>query len=100
METQETKIGRFDLVRLRTTKNIKYLSALPDEKIDPSGIWSVIAAVDNELLCAKNSAIIRVPVLDVLKISDYSIEHITRNFGKLSQQVENEQEEKRASSSD
>jgi hypothetical protein len=81
---ENTKIGRFDQVRLLTTKNITYLSAPPDMKVDPSGIWSVNSVVgQNELLCVRRSIVIRVPASDVLKIADYSVDYITRDFGKL-----------------
>lgn len=91
MEIRETRIGRFDQVRLLTTKNIRYLSAPPKSKLDPSGIWSVSSVVGrDELLCVHKSMVIKVPASDVLKIADYGLEHITRRFGRLSHTLDAE----------
>jgi len=93
---QNVRIGRFDQVKLLTTKNIKYLSAIPGSEIDPSVIWSVSSIIgENELLCVHNSIIIRVPASDVLKLADYSVDYITRQFGRLSYgEVEERKERK------
>jgi len=84
MDYLERKIKRFDQVKLRTVKNVRYLSAPPDEDISPHGVWSVTAAVDGELLLAKNNAIIRIPAADVLVIADYDLEALNKVLGKLS----------------
>ncbi len=77
-------LKRFDQVKILTTKNVKYLSAPPGSEITPYGIWSIIAAVDKDVLLAKNSIIIRIPSTDVLKIMSYDLETMTKNFGRLS----------------
>ena len=80
-----TRVARFDQVRILTTKNVTYLSAPLGSKVSPAGLWSVTAIIDgNELLLAKQSALIRIPATDVLIIASYSIEKITKNFGRLS----------------
>lgn len=81
---KKTKIGRFDQVRIITTRNVTYLSMPPNEEVSPKGIWSVAAVVDDELLLVKQSAVIRIPATDVLMIADYDIEKITSKLGKLS----------------
>lgn len=79
------KIGRFDQVRLLTTKNVSYLSAPTDLDADPQGVWSVAAVVgDKELLCTKSGITIRIPIADVLKTVDFNIHNITHRLGKLS----------------
>lgn len=79
------RIGRFDQVRIKTTKNVKYLSAPPGTKISPQGIWSVVAVVaDDELLLAKSNAIVRIPINDVLKVADYSLKDVLAPLGRLS----------------
>jgi hypothetical protein len=102
VEYQKTRIGRFDQVRLLTTKNIKYLSAPEGTEPEPKGVWSVSSIIGrDELLCVRNSVIIRVPASDVLKLSDYSVEYITRDFGKLSQRgITNGEKQKRETDSD
>ena len=80
-----TKVARFDQVKILTTKNVTYLSAPLGNKVSPTGLWSVTAIIgENELLLAKQSAVIRIPATDVLITASYSIEKITKNFGRLS----------------
>lgn len=95
--TIETRIGRFDQVRIITTKNVTYLSAPPGTKVDPKGIWSVVSIINsNELLLAKNNALTRIPAVDVLLVMSYNLENISESFGRLSYG----QEAKRTSNSD
>ena len=84
-KTVETRISRFDQVRIITTKNVAYLSAPPGTIADPKGIWSVVAIVNgNELLLAKNNVLIRIPATDVLLFVSYTLENIVKNLGRLS----------------
>lgn len=78
------RISRFDQVRLLSTKNVNYLSAPPDEQVSPDGLWSVCAAVGDELLLVKNSAVIKAPLTNVLKVVDYDITRLTQTLGRLS----------------
>jgi hypothetical protein len=88
----ETRIGRFDQVRLLTTKNVSYLSAPPGTQPSPQGLWSVTSVVnDKELLLAQKSVLIRIPATDVLLVAGYDINKVTKNLGRLSR---GEREEK------
>lgn len=81
----ETKVGRFDQVRLLTTQNVSYLSAPPGTQVSPQGLWSVVSIVaENELLLAQKSALIRIPATDVLLVAGYNVEKVTENLGRLS----------------
>jgi hypothetical protein len=80
----KTKIGRFDQVKILTTKNVSYLSAPPNTKVSPKGMWSVSSVVDGDLLLVKQSTLIRIPASDVLLVIGYDIQKITKNLGKLS----------------
>lgn len=81
----EQKIGRFDQVKLVTTKNVNYLSATPGVEINPRGIWSVAAVFEktHELLCVRKGIVIRIPARDVLKVIDYTLPDITKTFENL-----------------
>lgn len=84
MDNPGRKIERFDQVRLLTVKNVSYLSAPPNTQVIPQGVWSVAAVVNNnELMLAKDNAIIRIPATDVLVISDYNLEEFTDILGRL-----------------
>ena len=81
----ETRIGRFDQVRIITTKSVSYLSAPPGTNVSPQGLWSVVSIVsDNDLLLAQNSALIRIPATDVLLVAGYDVKKVTKNLGRLS----------------
>lgn len=83
MNTEGVKFGRFDQVRIITTKNVNYLSAPPGSVISPYGVWQVSAAINDDLLLVKNNITIRIPATDVLKVVDYNISTITSKFGSL-----------------
>ena len=89
----------FDQARLLTTRNIKYLSASPGTELDPNGIWSVVATIQNELLLVKNNIVIRVPASDVLKIAEYQRNKILQKLGKLTTHGEKTSREKDSSQS-
>lgn len=79
------RIGRFDQVRLLSTKNVSYLSNNSGMPASPKGTWSVAAIVDdNQLLLVKRNVVIRVPASDVLKIAEYNISELLSKLGKLS----------------
>jgi len=65
--------NQFDIVRLKTVENVKFLSAPAGSKISPKGEWSIVGVVGTELLLSKDSAIIKIPYNDVVKIADYNI---------------------------
>lgn len=78
-------IKRFDQIRLLTTRNVKWMSAPKGAIVSPKGVWSVAAIINNsDILCVQNTAAIRIPMTDVLKVADYDISSITKDFGKLS----------------
>ena len=83
MDTNSTKFSRFDQVQIVTTKNVSYLSAPPGSVVSPKGVWQVSAAIGNDLLLIKGNAIVKIPASDVLKVVDYNINAITRQFGRL-----------------
>ena len=68
---EHNKIGRFDQVMILTTKNIDYLSAPPDTKVSPRGVWSVVGAVSDKLMLAKNTILIKIPPSDVKLIAKH-----------------------------
>lgn len=85
MDNPGQKIERFDQVQILTVKNVFYLSAPPNSKVTPNGVWSVAAIVnENELMLAKENAIIRIPATDVLVVSDYDLDGLNNILGRLS----------------
>lgn len=75
-------ISRFDLVTLKTTINVSYLSADTSEEVVPNGTWSVIAIIGQELLLCKKKAVIKIPASDVLLYHKYDIKNVIATLGK------------------
>jgi len=80
---EEVKFKQFDKVQLRTSINVKYRSSPPGAKVSPKGVWTVIAAMGDELLLSKHDTIIRIPSVDVLKIADHNMVDINATLGRL-----------------
>ncbi len=57
------RVGQFDLVRIRTTRNVSYYSSPTGQT--PHGEWTVIVAVGQTLLLHKADAVVRIPAGDV-----------------------------------
>ena len=77
MVEHNNKISRFDQVMILTTKNIDYLSAPPDVEMSPHGVWSVVAAVGDKLMLAKNTILIKIPPADVKLIAKHDSNKLT-----------------------
>ena len=69
------EIRQFDNIKLRTTKNIKYMSAPAGTMPNPHGIWSVVGNFGKELLICKGSALCKVPVSDVYIAGRSVVDH-------------------------
>lgn len=75
-------IRRFDLVKLKTTLNVNYLSADIHEAADPRGVWSVIAILGKELLLCQKKAVIKIPASDVLLHHNYDLQNVLESIEK------------------
>lgn len=67
---------QFDIVRIKTTKRVHWMSGPPGESIDPQGNWSVVGALGVMLVLCKDQTIIVIPFEDVTKVADYRIEKL------------------------
>ena len=73
IEKREPILQQLDQVELLTTRRVDYLSARPGSAPSPHGIWSVIGIIGGKALLAKEGALIRIPLNDIRKISNYSV---------------------------
>lgn len=78
------RIGQFDKVRLRTIRNVKYISS-PIDTPTTDGDWTVAGVIEDDVLASKGSVLIRIPIIDVLKIVDYeqTMEDIYSRLGSI-----------------
>ncbi len=77
MVEHNNKISRFDQVMILTTKNIDYLSAPSGVEMSPHGVWSVVAAVGDKLMLAKNAMLVKIPPADVKLIAKHDSDKLT-----------------------
>lgn len=69
-------IKRFDLVKLRTTENVHWMSGPAGRPASTQSIWSVVAGVEGDkLMLSSDQTLIIIPVVDVIKVGDYDLEH-------------------------
>lgn len=66
-------IKQFDIVKLKTTKNVRYISSPNNNPTKPTGNWSVIGFIGNEILLSKDLTIIKVLINDVIKVANYKL---------------------------
>lgn len=77
-------IQRFDIVMIKTTKNVKWLSGPAGRPSMPKGNWIVVAiGRKNQILIAKDETMVQIPVSDVEKIGGYSIERVIDAVKKI-----------------
>ena len=68
------KIDKFDMVKLKTVKNVKYLSGPANRPATPKGVWIVCHTfADTTALLAKDETVIRIPIDDIVLLGKYNI---------------------------
>lgn len=63
---------QYDIIQIRTTKRIRYLSAPPGMATDPHGNWSIVGFIKSDIIAAKENTLVRVPISDVTKVASLS----------------------------
>jgi hypothetical protein len=87
---------QFDIVRLKTTKRIRWMSG-SGNKPSPHGEWSVVGSIGVFLILCKDYTLIKVPFEDVVKVGNYRLEKL---FEAKEKKDGKEQERKRDPNND
>jgi hypothetical protein len=70
-------IKRFDLVKIKTIKNVKWVSGPSGRAARPDGVWTVVGGSYNgQITIAKDQTVCMVPEGDIVKVADYSIDNV------------------------
>lgn len=75
-------IKRFDLVIIKTIKNVHWLSGPASRPASPRGIWSVVAGVEgmSKVMLARNETACIVPIEDIELAVDYDIDKAVQSI--------------------
>lgn len=65
------QLKQFDIVTLKTIKNVKYLSSTPGHMPSPQGSWSIVGFINKDVLLCKDGAIIKIPPADIELKAEY-----------------------------
>jgi hypothetical protein len=86
---------QFDLVKITTTKRVKWMMDVPGNSPDPNGIWSIICLYPKNglLLIQKDTALARIPASDVVKVANYDIENVFDKLKKTGKKYLNQDKE-------
>lgn len=78
---------QFDIIRITTTRNVKWMTDIPGQIPNPNGIWSIICTYPKtgELLIQKDTALVKIPAIDVIKVANFSMNTV---FERLEKSVE------------
>jgi hypothetical protein len=75
---------RFDLVRILSIDNVKWLSGPAGRPASPHGNWSVVAGIgDKELLISKDETLVRIPKKDVALIASYDNQRVIDTISRI-----------------
>ena len=75
-------LNRQDIVTIKTTKNVKWLSAPPGEPTSPKGEWCVIEEKEGVVLLVKEKTCIRIPVSDTVLVARYDLGVLLKELDK------------------
>ncbi len=64
-------LKQFDIVRIISTKSIRFLSGPPGRAAVPDGDWSVVGIVGYDIIIAKDETIVRAPLSAIKLIASY-----------------------------
>lgn len=76
-------IKRLDIVKIKSIKNVTWISGPAARPAGPKGNWSVVGNIGNILLIAKDETLAQVPVEDVIKVAEYDIQKVIENIKKV-----------------
>jgi hypothetical protein len=78
-------IKRFDLVTIKTVKNVVWLSGPASRPASPRGVWSVVAGVEgvSKVMLARNETLCIIPVEDVELYVDYDTDGAVQSIKKV-----------------
>jgi hypothetical protein len=65
-----------DIVQVKTTKRVRFMSGPPGRAPSPHGNWSIVGFVEADAIIAKDSTIIRIPVEDLQPVASMSTEKL------------------------
>lgn len=59
----------FDIVQIKTTKRVRFMSGPQGRAPSPHGNWSIVGFVEADAIIAKDNTIVRIPVEDLQPVA-------------------------------
>jgi hypothetical protein len=83
-------IKRFDIVVLKTTENVKWMSGPAGRPALPKGHWIVTAlGQKNQAILAKDETLIQIPIDDIIKVSEYDLGKVIKAIKSIKPETVN-----------
>jgi hypothetical protein len=95
-------IKRFDLVKIKTIKNVRWVSGPSGRAARPDGAWTVVGGSYNgQITLAKDQTVVMIPEDDVVKIADYNVSNVLEKVKAIrpGEEPDNGQERKEGTES-
>ena len=86
----EPQFQKFDVVQLRTTRHINFLSGPKNHPTSPQGFWQIVGFVKEKLMLAKESTIILVPPDGVRKVASYERDRFLERIQESTRRIRDE----------
>jgi len=79
------QLKRFDIVIIKTIKNVQWLSGPASRPASPQGRWSVVAGVEGvkKIMLAKDETLCIIPIDDIIKVADFGPEYAMKSIKKV-----------------
>jgi hypothetical protein len=68
-------LKQFDIVRIISAREIKFVSGPRGNPATPQGDWSVVGFVGSDVIITKDSTVVRAPLGSVKLIASYDVEN-------------------------
>ena len=78
---------KFDVVQLRTTRHVDFVSGPKNHPASPQGFWQVVGFVKEKLMLAKEDTIILVPPDGVRKVASYEREEFLKRIQESTRRI-------------
>ena len=67
-------LKQFDIVRITSAKNIRFVSGPAGKPATPQGLWSVVGFIGSDVIICKDETIVRAPLSAIVKVAAFDVD--------------------------